>query len=68
MLAPVSVVVPPPANVSRPVPLIALAIVTLSLWLIARAPLSVTAPDPSVPTVVPLPTCNVPALIVVAPL
>jgi len=45
-----------------------LARVTVSLWLIARVPLSVRLPVPSVPEVPPLPTWSVPAEMVVGPL
>jgi len=66
-LAPVSVVVPVPAWVSVPVPLIALATVRALLRLIVNAGVIDDAPAPSAPVVPPLPTCSVPALIVVTP-
>ena len=57
---------PVPAWVSEPVPVMTPAKVMLSERLKASTPLSVTLPaiEPVVP---PLPTCSVPALIVVPP-
>ena len=49
-------------------PLTSLARLRLSERLICSVPLLLTAPVPSVPTVPPLPTCSVPALMVVVPL
>ena len=60
-------VVPVPALVSAPVPLIAFATVSALLRLNVSAALSTTAPVPNWPVVPPFPTCNVPALIVVVP-
>ena len=65
---PVSVVVPVPALVSVPVPLMAPATVRALLREITSAPLFITGPDPSAPVVPPFPSCSVPALIVVPPL
>ena len=45
----------------------ALATVIALLRLKASVPLLTTAPVPSVPVVLPLPTCSVPASIVVVP-
>ena len=63
------IVVPLPVWAKVPLPLIALERVTLSPRLMTRAPLLVraTAPVPREPTVLPLPTCRVPPLMVVAP-
>jgi hypothetical protein len=49
------------------VPLMALAIVTVSDRLKTSVSLLVTGPVPSVPLVPPLPTCSVPLVIVVVP-
>ena len=67
MLAPVRMVVPAPAWTSAPLPLIALASVTVSLRLKLSVPSLTIAPAPMLPVVPPLPICNVPAPIVVAP-
>ena len=65
---PVRVVVPVPACVSVPLPLMTPATVSASLRLkISVPPLTTSGPAPSVPVVPPLPICSVPALIVVAP-
>ena len=66
-LAPVSVSVPAPSLMSVPEPLIAPSNVRLPARLITSTPLFTTLPLPSVPVVPPLPTCKVPALIVVPP-
>jgi hypothetical protein len=66
-LAAVNVVVPLPAWVTEPAPEIALPTVIASLRLNASAALSVTLPEPKEPLVPPLPICNVPAVMVVAP-
>ena len=64
-----SVTLPVPACVKPPVPVIFCPTEILSLRLKARVPLLVTVAEvPNVPVVPPLPICNVPALIVVAPL
>ena len=63
-----SVVVPLPACSNAPVPLIALAITSVSLWFTRSVALFVTAPLPSVPVPPPLPSCSTPALRVVVPL
>ena len=68
MLVPVSVVVPAPNWVNVPVPVMFCPSVNASLRLMRRAALFVMVPLPSVPVVPPLPTCSVPALIVVVPL
>jgi hypothetical protein len=60
-------VVPLPAWVSEPVPVMALAAVSTPVRLKIRAPLLVIGPVPIVPPDPPAPTCSVPALIVVAP-
>ena len=65
--APVRIVVPAPMCVNPPVPLMSFATVTSPLRLKISVPSLITAPVPSVPAVLPLPTCNVPALIVVVP-
>ena len=73
MFAAVNVVVPDPACVNEPVPLIALPLKsvpckTALLRLIVRFPLSVIVLlVDSEPVVPPLPSWSVPALIVVAP-
>ena len=58
---------PAPCCETEPVPLIAFATVSALLRLKMSAPLSVTAPAPSVPVVLPEPICSVPALTVVVP-
>ena len=60
-------VVPAPAWTSAPLPLIALASVTVSLRLTLRVPSLTIAPAPMLPDVPPSPICKVPAPIVVAP-
>ena len=61
-------VVPDPACVRLPVPVIVAPTVVTALRLKVRLALSVTAAAvPRLPVVPPLPTCNVPALIVVLP-
>ena len=57
-----------PLLVSPPVPLMALASERLSERLMVNLPLFVIAAAPSVPVVLPVPTCSVPAEMVVAPL
>jgi len=56
-----------PFWVSDPLPLIALPTVTMSLRLNARLALLTTLPAPRLPAAPPLPTCSVPAPIVVVP-
>ena len=56
-----------PAWVNVPVPEIALATVKAFDRLTLRAALLMTAPEPSVPVVPPVPTCSVPPLMVVVP-
>ena len=58
---------PPPIWVSAPVPLMTLATVRALLRLMIKAALSVIAPVPAMPVVAAVPTCRVPALIVVPP-
>ena len=66
-MAPVKVRVPAPSLVKVPVPLMALAAVKLSDRLMVKAALLTTAPEPSVPVVLPEPICKVPAVMVVVP-
>ena len=65
---PVSVAVPAASFVNVPVPLMSFVTVIASLRFNRSAVLLMTAPVPSVPVVVLLPTCRMPALIVVVPL
>src|SRR5258708_2090041 len=61
-----SISVPVPCCTSEPDPLMTPPKLTLSAWLKAIVPLSVTLPN-SDPLVPPLPICSVPALMVVGP-
>ncbi len=63
-----NLVVPAPIWSTEPVPLMACVMLFASERLNANMPLSTTPAVPSVPVVPPLPTCKVPALIVVVPL
>src|SRR6185437_15180074 len=58
---------PDPACVNEPLPLMRLPIEILSVRLNCNAALSVTLFVPNDPLVLPAPTCNVPALMVVIP-
>ena len=64
----VSVTVLPPFTETVPLPLMAFPTVIASLLLKVNAALFVTGPLPRLPAVLPLPTCSVPSLMVVAPL
>ena len=57
---------PPPFTVTEPVPLM-VPLVRIPERLMIRLPLSVMLPLPSEPLAPPVPTCNVPAAIVVPP-
>ena len=67
LLLAVRVVVPAPAWVTSPVPLIVLPMVNASLRFTTSELLSTTAPLPRVPVVTPLPTWSVPPEILVVP-
>ena len=68
VFAPVRVSVPGPSCVSVPLPLTTCASVTASLRFTIRAPVLLIGPLPTLPVVPPVPSCSVPAAIVVAPL